>query len=168
MAKVASEISAAFADAIEAEAALAEIRRAGVPAESIAVQHDVLAEAIQRESRFIGKVLLMIVLWSIAGAVPGAILGWVLWQTMGPEGTAGLVLQVVCWAIVGHLLGGMLAGYFLLADRTEREMPPDRPLTVVTVSDLPDGRAEEIERLLRSHGALEVQVTSSRVSSRTL
>jgi hypothetical protein len=69
-------------------------------------------------------VLIIIVLWSIAGGVFGAGFGWLLAETIGPDGTAGLILQAVSWIIVGHLIAGMLAGYFVLADRTQRKCRP--------------------------------------------
>jgi hypothetical protein len=77
--------------------------------------------------------------------------------TIGPEGTAGLIVQVVCWTIVGHLIGGMLAGYFVLADRSEEEMPPDRPVSVVSVRVEP-GEGKRVRTLLRAQRPVEVRV----------
>ena len=102
--------------------------------------------------------LVTIVLWSIAGAVPGAAFGLLLAETIGPEGTAGLILQVVCWMIVGHLLAGMLAGYALLADRSAEEMPPDRPVSLLTVRGVPESDVTRVRRLLLASGSLDVRL----------
>ncbi len=60
-------------------------------------------------------------------------------ETIGPEGTAGLIVQLVSWIIVGRLIATILAGYFVPADRTQREMSPDRPVSLLTVRDVPEG-----------------------------
>jgi hypothetical protein len=154
-----TKIQATYANPADAEAAAAALRAAGVPPTAIDLQFDVLPEARAREARFFWRVLVVIVLWSIAGGVIGAGFGWLLAETIGPEGTAGLILQLVSWIIVGHLIAGMLAGYFVLADRTQREMPPDRPISVLTVRGLDPGQARNFRRLLRSHDPLETRVS---------
>lgn len=154
-------IEATFRTAAEADAATAALVEAGVPPASIEARHSVLPEARGREGRFVWRVLVAIVLWSIAGAVPGAAFGWVLAQTIGPEGTAGLIVQVVCWMIVGHLLGGMLAGYALLADRSAEEMPPDRPVSVLTVRGLGAADESRVRHLLQSRRPLELRAASA-------
>jgi len=158
------EIQASFAEPSEAEAAASALREAGVSPSSVELQHGVLAEARGREGRFVWRVLVIIVLWSIAGALPGAAFGWLLAATVGPEGTAGLIVQLVCWTIVGHLIGGMLAGYFVLADRSEEEMPPDRPVSVLTVRGLEPRDGKRVRRLIRSRGPLQLQVTGTAAS----
>src|SRR5213594_3620937 len=100
------EIRASFAQALAAEVLAAALTDSGIPRASIEVQHGILPEARTREARFVWRALIRIVLWSIAGAAPGAAFGWLLAETVGPEGTAGLIVQVVCWMIVGHLLAG--------------------------------------------------------------
>jgi hypothetical protein len=154
------EISVTFPSTAEAAAAANALREAGIPAASIDLQHSVLPEARAREGRFVLRVLVIIVLWSIAGGVIGAGFGSLLAEAIGPEGTAGLIVQLVSWIIVGHLIAGMLAGYFVLADRTQREMSPDRPVSVLTVRDLDSSHAGRIRRLLRSHDPLELHVFS--------
>jgi len=114
-----------------------------------------------REARFVRRVLIRIVLWSIAGAGPGAAFGRLLAETIGPDGTAGLIVQVVCWMIVGHLLAGMLAGYALLADRSAEEMPPDRPASLLIVRDVPEGDLRRVRGLLRASNALELHVAQT-------
>jgi hypothetical protein len=152
------EIRAAFAQAGAAEATAAALDELGIPTNAINVQHNVRPEAREREARFVWGVLVAILLWSIAGAVPGAIFGWLLAETIGPEGAAGLIVQIVCWTIVGHLIGGMLAGYALLSDRSAEEMPPDRPISLLTVHGVPQAELRRARRLLRKRGALDVRL----------
>lgn len=106
--------------------------------------------------------LVLIVLWSIPGDVFGAGFGWLLAETIGPEGAAGLIVQLVSWMIVGHLIAGMLAGYLLLADRTQREMPPDGPVSLLIVCGLTDDDAEKARNLLCSHDPPQLSVTRIR------
>lgn len=81
--------------------------------------------AAGHEGPFLGRVVILIVLWSIPGGAVGAFLGLLLaFAGIGPDGTAGTVVQVVSWLIVGHLLAGMWAGYVLLADRSHSEIAP--------------------------------------------
>ena len=158
------EVRATFPSTAEAEAAANALREAGIPPASLDLQHNVLPEARAREGRFVSRVLIIIVLWSILGGVIGAGFGWLLAETIGPEGSAGLIVQIVAWIIVGHLIAGMLAGYFVLADRTQREMPPDRPVSVLTIRDLDSIQARRIRGLLRSHDPLEVCISSPHAS----
>jgi hypothetical protein len=153
------DIHSSFANREDAEGAAAALREAGVPGSAIDLQFGVLPEARQREARFLWRILVIIVLWSIVGGVIGAGFGWLLAETIGPEGSAGLILQLVSWIIVGHLIFGMLAGYFVLADRTKREMPPDRPVSVVTVRGLDPREVARVRRLLRSEGPLDIRVS---------
>ena len=159
-----TELVASFADRAGAEAAVAALVEAGVSPSSIDLRHGVLAEARGREGRFVWRVLVIIVLWSIVGGVIGAGFGWLLAATIGPEGTAGLIVQLVCWIIVGHLIGGMLAGYFVLADRSQEEMPPDRPVSVLTVRVLDPRDSKRIRRLIRSRRPLQLLVTGPAAS----
>jgi hypothetical protein len=150
-------ITASFAEPAEAEAAVTALVEAGVSRSSIDLDHGVLPEARGREGRFVWRVLVIILLWSVAGAIPGAAFGWLLAVTIGPEGTAGLIVQLVCWIIVGHLIGGMLAGYFVLADRSQEEMPPDRPVSVISVRVEPS-ESGRVRRLLRAQRPVEMRV----------
>jgi hypothetical protein len=160
-------IQATFADSAEAQAAADALRDAGNPAPVIDIQHNVFPEARAREARFLWRVLVIVVLWSILGGVVGAAFGWLMTETLGPEGTAGLIVQLVSWIIVGHLIGGMLAGYFVLADRTQSEMPPDRPVSVLTVRDLNRAQAGRIRRLLHSRNPLELRSSEPSARSRS-
>jgi cation transporter-like permease len=154
------EIRATFAEASAAEAAAAVLAESGRSRTAIELQHCVLPEARRREARFLWRVLVTIVLWSIAGAVPGAVFGWLLAKTIGPEGTAGLIVQVVCWTIVGHLVAGMLAGYALLADRSAEEMRPDRPVSLLTVC-VPEVDLARVRGLVRATDPLELQIAEA-------
>jgi hypothetical protein len=138
-----TEISATFASRAEAEAAVAVLAAAGIPQSAIEVREAELPPQRQREGRYLWRLLVIIVLWSVLGGVFGVLFGLVLAATIGPEGTTGLVFQAVCWGIVGHLTVGMLAGYVVLADRSQREMEPERPEIVVSVSSV----AEDIDRV---------------------
>jgi hypothetical protein len=139
-----TEVTAAYPSADAAEIAVQTLVDAGIPRTSIQVSEISADEA----SRYIWRLVVIIVLWSILGGVWGALIGGVLYATIGPEGTAGLVFQVVCWALIGHLLVGMIAGYWVLADRTEPEMAPDRNPWVVTVRASPSD-VTRIQLLLR-------------------
>jgi len=151
-------ITAVFRAPAQAETAAAALAESGMPLTSIELQHGTLPEARHRESRFVWRVLVAIVLWSIAGAVPGAAFGWLLAELIGPEGTAGLIVQVVSWTIVGHLLAGMLAGYALLADRSAEEMPPDRAVSLLTVRGVPERDLKQVRRVLRANDPVESRI----------
>jgi hypothetical protein len=138
---------------------------AGVPASAIDVKESPLPPAPQREGRYLWRLLVVIVLWSVLGGVFGVLFGLVLAATIGPEGTSGLLFQAVCWEIVGHLLAGMLAGYVVLADRSEREMEPERPEVLVTVT-APSGDIEQLRAILQSSGADRLEVLSTVATSR--
>ena len=152
---------ASFSTTAAAESAAAALIEAGIPGATVRLQHGVLPEALTREARFVSRVLVAIVLWSVVGAAPGAALGWLLAETIGPGGTGGLILQVVCWTIVGHLIGGMLAGYLLLADRSAEEMPPDRPVSLLTIRDLPEADVRRVRRVVRASDPLDVRIVHS-------
>jgi hypothetical protein len=159
------EVQATFAAPGDAEKAAEALLDAGIEPARVTVQHAVLPEARGREGRFVWRVLVIIVFWSIVGAVPGALSGLLLALTIGPGGTAGLIVQLVCWIIVGHLIGGMLAGYFVLADRRQEEMPPDR--SVVTVRLAGGGDEKRVWRLLRLRGPMELRMSSPSSPSRS-
>jgi hypothetical protein len=150
------EIRATFSSPASAEAAAHALTSAGVPAASIETIEQELMPGLGHEAPFIWRLVAIIVVWSILGGVFGALIGLVLAATVGPEGTSGLVLQVVSWTIMGHLIVGMVAGYVVLADRTHPEMAPDRPLTVLAVR-VPDEDKQQIEEVLVGHGAQSVE-----------
>jgi hypothetical protein len=120
------EVRATFHDAEEARLA-SERRSLG----RRIVSTERSTDQTTHENRFMGRVVLVIIGWSIVGAAIGAALGVVFAMTIGPSGTEGLIIQVVVWAIFAHLLIGMWAGYMLLADRTGPELPATRATPVV-------------------------------------
>ncbi len=119
---------------------------AGIPADAISVT----GAGPGQEGQFLGRIVILIVLWSIPGGALGAATGLLLAIAgIGPQGTTGAVVQVVSWLIIGHLLAGMWAGYLLLADRSHREMAPDRERCVtVSVKCRNEAEAETARGLL--------------------
>jgi hypothetical protein len=153
---------ATFGDVERAQAAEAALLRAGVSTESIRISRAVGAaeSAAAAEGSFFWRVVMVIVFWSITGTAVGAGIGAAFAQTgIGPGGTAGLVLQVASWALFGHLVAGILAGYLLLADRSQREFAPAATphsgrAASVTLRVACDSRAQldEARRIIGPHG----------------
>jgi len=143
-----STLTAPFATAAKARAAVEALVAAGVPRDAISLT--VPAAAAAHEGRFLGRIAVLIVIWSIPGGAVGALLGLALALAgIGPDGSAGTFLQVVSWLIIGHLLAGMWAGYVLLADRAHRELAPGRQsVFVVSVRCSDDAEAKAARRLL--------------------
>lgn len=135
-----------FPDRARADAAVKALLAAGFPADAISVSE----VGSGHEGRFLGRIVILIVLWSIPGGALGAALGALLAITgIGPQGTTGAVVQVVSWLIIGHLLAGMWAGYLLLADRSHREIAPGRERSVtVSAKCRNETEAEALRRLL--------------------
>lgn len=118
----APDVSAPFADAEGAVAAVEALVAAGIPREAVSV-----TLSATQEGRLLWRLVISIVLWSILGGAVGAGAGLALARAgIGPSGTTGTLVQAVSWLIIGHLLAGMWAGYVLLADRSHREMASDR------------------------------------------
>jgi hypothetical protein len=158
-------LTAAFASRGEAERAVAALRASGISPSAVELREAPLPPIPQREGRYLWRLLVIIVLWSVLGGVFGVLVGLVLWATIGPEGMNGLIFQAVCWGIVGHLVVGMIAGYVVLADRSEREMEPERPEVVVTVL-VPEPQLPTAYATLRESGAKRVTVSGGSVTSR--
>lgn len=118
-----------------------------------------LADETAREGRAMGRIVAIIALASVVGTAIGAALGVALHVTIGPEGTSGLIIQVVSWAIFAHLLIGMWAGYLLLADRTEREIGRAQP--VILTLRCANIDPNTISARLRELGAAEVEIHES-------
>jgi hypothetical protein len=109
----------------------------------------------RHEAGFMRRFVIIVVFWSIVGTGLGAALGALLSYTVGPHGREGLILHVVTWAIFAHLIIGMWAGYFLLADRSGRELAgAEATLTAVAERPLVAALAER----LREAGAISVRV----------
>jgi MFS family permease len=157
---VATEIRAVFAEARAAQEARRQIIGEGVAAAdvSLAVAAPSLVQETAREGRLMWRIVVIIVLASAAGTAIGAALGVLLHVLVGPEGTSGLVIQVVSWAIFAHLLIGMWAGYLLLADRSEREIGRARPvvLTLACANMRETQEERALAARLRELGATEI------------
>lgn len=108
---------------------IASLTEAGIDPDTI-----VLSVPDARESSFITRLVIAIALWSVVGAVVGVGLGALIWLVLGPEGETGFVIQAVVWGIFGHLIAGLWTGYLLLADRTQEDLPHDRPDMSVTLT----------------------------------
>jgi len=145
-----------FRDLVVASAARSRVIDAGIGPDDITVRGADDPSAAT-EGRFMGRIVLIIAFWSVIGTAIGAGFGVALALTIGPSGTQGIIIQAVSWAIFAHLIIGMLAGYLLLADRSEREMSvAPEALLVVRCDTI---RAAEIGALLRQAGAMTVRLT---------
>jgi hypothetical protein len=137
--------------------------RSGAAAADIALA-TVTAAAAAPEARFFGRLVWVIVLWSIAGGAAGALLGAALvWAGVGPGGAAAFALQVVGWTIFGHLIAGIWAGYALLADRSRREFAPrsaGAPAFEVRVRCRTRGEIDRARAALAVAGAHNVRVAA--------
>jgi hypothetical protein len=121
----------AFADATAAHRAVDALRNARLDERAITLAGDCAPASPpkrEREERFLGRLLLIIITWSIVGAGVGAVMG-VAFNLLGigPGGTGGLLLQVASWALFAHLIAGLWAGYALLTRGESRE--PVRHIT---------------------------------------
>lgn len=144
MAKLA--ITATFTRLDSARTAGQLLAATGVASDAIEVEP--VGQPAQREGRFLARFVLIVVLWSVAGTAVGAALGALLSYTVGPHGTDGLILQMISFAVFAHVLIGMWAGYVLLADRTEREVLPQRGQLTAAIDS---GLASRVTDVL--HGA---------------
>lgn len=156
-----TEVRATFQSQAEADTARERLMGSGLREEDISsVSGDMaMVAASAREARTMGRIVVIIVLASVVGTVIGVLTGASLHVLVGPEGTSGLIIQVVSWAIFAHLLVGMLAGYLLLADRTEREIGRGRPVTLVIQCANID--ADTVRKALHGSGASDVVVEAS-------
>lgn len=115
----------------------------------------------EREERFLDRLLLIVVAWSIVGTGVGAVMGLIFNAlSIGPGGTGGLLLQVVSWALFAHLISGMWAGYALLTTGESREpvrhMAGGRAVVSVWCDD--DDQRSRVPRILNESGATAVSV----------
>jgi hypothetical protein len=150
-----SYVVAQFPDARRAAIARDQVVRL-VPAGDASIAEPALVTETKGEVRFMGRVVVWIVLASIAGTAIGAALGAFFAFTVGPSGTAGYVIQIVSWAIFMHLLIGMWAGYLLLADRSSREIRRGEPVTMTVRCANIDATA--LAERLRQLGATSADV----------
>ena len=122
------EIRATFPNEADARQAAEHVTAAGINPTAITITSD-----NDSEGPFLTRLVITIALWSIAGGIIGVGLGALIWLIFGPEGTTGLLIQAIVWGIFGHLIIGMWAGYLLLADRTQPDLPHDRPAYTLTI-----------------------------------
>jgi hypothetical protein len=153
------QVIASFRDARHAAEARQALLSVGHPPEDAVLRGaDTSAAATTAmEGRQMGRMVLIIALWSIIGTGAGVALGVVLHLTVGPSGTDGLIIQMVSWAVFAHLLIGMWAGYLLLADRSQRELAVAPEATLVVRCDSDEATA--IAAALRRLGARAVRLT---------
>ena len=148
-------LTSRYPSAEAANAALKALADAGIPLRAI----DLTTPG--HEGRYLWRILVSIVLWSVMGGAIGAIAGLVLAIAgIGPGGTTGAVVQVVSWTIAGHLLGGLWVGYALLADRTHREMAPDRAsaaAATITVRCRNRAELQTAQRILGEMSAMPIE-----------
>jgi hypothetical protein len=110
-----------------------------------------------RETRFMGRIVILVALWSVVGTALGAGLGVVIAMIFGPDGTDGMVIQGISWAIFAHLLAGMWAGYWLLADRSRAEMPIPSGAVLLTIECASIDGTERAVARLRELGATHIE-----------
>jgi hypothetical protein len=160
-------IVAAFADGASARRAADALRAAGIANHAITLAGGAAVDAAatpEREERFLARLVLIVVAWSIVGTGVGAVMGVVFnGLGVGPSGTGGLLLQVVSWALIAHLLAGMWAGYALLTKGEARE--PVRHIAggraIVSVWCECDEQRERVSRLLNEAGATAISAYSA-------
>jgi hypothetical protein len=157
-------VSGAFRSADDAARAAAALAAAGFAHAAVAARPEAAGTADAREARFMGRLVWIVVLWSIAGGIAGALIGIaVVWAGIGPSSTTAVVLQVVGWAIFGHLIAGIWAGYALLADRSQPEFAPPAGVGSGAAVEVRCSTRAEIERAreaLLAAGAREVRVAA--------
>jgi hypothetical protein len=150
-------VTAVFPDSRRAAAARDRLLAAGVAAGDVVTRDAAIPQyaASAHEGNFMARVVVIIVAWSIVGTAIGAGLGAALSLTIGPSGTSGLIIQMVSWAIFAHMLGGIWAGYLLLADRSGREIGHGRPVILTARC----GTIDEtfLTEQLRQLGAISVE-----------
>lgn len=145
-----TDLHAAFPDGTTAEKALERLIAAGIEPNAVTLA----ARSTEHEASFLTRLVLTTALWSLVGAITGVGLGIVIWLILGPEGTAGFVIQAVVWGIFGHLVAGMWAGYILLADRAELDLPHDRvtQLTLLEIHTSDEATSGIVRQIIASSG----------------
>jgi len=146
-------LTARFNNITTAEAALAALATDGV----LARLEPTGADLGKREAKFMGRIVILVALWSVFGTALGAGLGVLIAVVFGPDGTDGMIIQAVSWAIFAHLLGGLWAGYWLLADRSKEEMPIPGGFVLLTVECASIDGTERAAVKLREHGAANIE-----------
>lgn len=152
-------MSVGVGDAYAAELGVEALLAAGVPRDAITVGRP----AITPHSRYLWRIVISIVLWSVLGGAIGAVVALVLATAgIGPAGTTGAIVQIVTWVIAGHLLAGLWTGYALLADRTHREMAPDRASETGATITVRCRSEEELQAVRRTLGEMNIKMEGAR------
>lgn len=152
-------VVASFPDAASARRAETALLAARISPESIVVagaEPSAIAARPQAEERFIGRLVLIVVFWSMVGTLFGVVMGLIFNAAgIGPEGGAGIGIQVASWAIFAHLIAGMWAGYALLTRGESREPATHIPggRAVVSVHARSGEEHVHIADILRAAGA---------------
>lgn len=156
-------ITAVFAQREQLDAALAELKRAGVGAKQILVQGDEpeAAELGTDEVRSGRGGLAGLIFGAVAGGALGALLA-LLWQSAALIQQIGVLGMIAAGALVGVGVGLLLGTYRGMArrrqevhERTPRHRnPPPLRISVKLPHDAP---AEQTEQILSRHGAAEVE-----------
>ena len=146
------EVIATFPDSRRAESALKQL---GESRRSVSFSATAATDLEARETRFMGRFLLVIVGWSIIGTLIGAALGVGIAYAIGETSTEGILLQVISWAIFAHLLIGMWAGYVLLTDRIGPDRAATSPPVVLRAECASIDESREIAAEMRALGATE-------------
>jgi hypothetical protein len=151
-----------FPDAVGARRAETALLSAGIGASAIVVAGDAPAPAsapAEREEHFLGRLVLIVVAWSTVGTLVGVVMGLIFNAAgIGPQGGAGIGIQIASWAIFAHLISGMWAGYALLTRGESRE-PATRirgGRAVVSVYCQDDDERARASEIMRAAGATAV------------
>jgi hypothetical protein len=161
-APVTIRVVASFSDAASARHGETALLAAGIAPSSIVVAGAgpvAPAPPPEREEHFLGRLVLIVVLWSVVGTFVGVIMGLIFNAAgIGPEGGAGIGIQVASWAIFAHLIAGMWAGYALLTRGESREPATRIPggRAVVSVHAQAGDEQARVTSILRSAGATAV------------
>ena len=113
------------------------------------------------ETRFIGRIVIIIALASVVGTALGVGMGVLISFAIGPHGTSGIIIEAVSWAIFAHLLIGMWAGYWLLADRTHADLPIPGHRGVILSFECASIDADALASRLRKLGATDVSISDA-------
>jgi len=141
-------ITATFPTESEAHAAIETLTESGVDHSLISLE----TTQPDTETRFLIRLVAIIVLSSIVGGAVGAGLGALIWLVFGPSGTGGLLIQIVVWLIFGHIIAGLWAGYLLLADRTHADLPHERTTAHLIIRYPSDDISELITSIIQRAG----------------
>jgi hypothetical protein len=157
-----TRVVASLPDAASARRAETALLAAGVSPASIIVAGAPAGGAArspaEREGHFLWRLVLIVVVWSVVGTLIGVVMGLALNAAgIGPEGGAGILIQIASWAVFAHLIAGMWAGYALLTRSESRQaaaLPGGRVVISVQCSDASE--TARVTSIMRAAGATAV------------